>query len=153
MLSIISLPVTDSFFFNSASQLVTGLEQTRNRDGSESLAWRLKTMYGLSLSPLPKIQFYALGGVDLWFAPDYRYGTRLFAGGEAGFVGGAGPFRAKLYGDFMVKVLEADWWRANLGLQACLTLSQNLAFKTEAFMNMDWEDKKLECLAAFNLYF
>ncbi|WP_303918732.1 DUF4105 domain-containing protein [Treponema berlinense] len=153
LLSIISLPVTDSFFFNSASQLVTGLEQTRNRDGSESLAWRLKTMYGFSLSPLPKIQFYALGGVDLWFAPDYSYGNRIFAGGEAGFVGGAGPFRAKLYGDFMVKVLEADWWRANLGLQACLTLSQNLAFKTEAFMNMDWEDKKLECLAAFNLYF
>lgn len=84
LLSIISLPASDLFFVNGASELLTGLEKNLDKDGTENLAWQLKALYGLSARPASRIQFYALAGIDCCFSTSYSYGTELFffGGGE-----------------------------------------------------------------------
>lgn len=153
LLSIVSLPSSDRFFFNGATVLLTGLEQNLNKDGTQNFAWRLKSMYGFSIRPVNLIQFYALGGADFYFSPRYNYGTQAFAGGEGGFIAGNKNLKAKAYGSFMVKVFEKDYTRLETGLDTCFTLSQNLALKGGYSFIRNYEDFWHCAKLSFNVYF
>lgn len=153
LLSIISLPASDLFFFNGASQLLTGLEKNLDKDGAENLAWRLKALYGFSFRPVSKVQFYALAGADCYFSPAYSYGTELFAGGETGFISGTDIFRSKIYADFMLNVFDTEYLRSKLGIEACLSVSKNMALKGGYSFLRNYKKSQHEWTASFNLFF
>ncbi len=153
LLSIISLPASDLFFFNGASELLTGLEKNLDKDGSENLAWRLKALYGFSVRPATKIQFYALAGADAYFSPVYSYGTELFAGGETGLIFGNDIFKSKVYADFMLNVFEREYSRTKVGIESCLSVSKNAALKGGYSFLRNHTKNFYEWSASLNLFF
>ena len=153
LLSIISLPASDLFFFNGASQLLTGLEKNLDKDGSENFAWRLKTLYGFSIRPVSRLQLYALAGIDCYFSPAYSYGTELFAGGETGLISGNDIFRTKIYADFMLNVFDIEYLRSKFGIESCLSVSKNAALKGGYSFLRNYKKNWHEWNISFNLYF
>lgn len=153
LLSIISLPASDLFFVNGASELLTGLERNLDKEGTENLAWRLKALYGLSARPASRIQFYALAGIDCYFSTSYSYGTELFAGGEAGLIFGNDIFRSKAYADFMLDVFDREYSRSKVGIESCLSVSKNVAFKGGYSFSRNHKENWHEWSASLNLFF
>lgn len=153
LLSIISLPASDLFFFNSASQLLTGLEKNLDKAGSENFAWRLKALYGFSIRPASRVQVYALPGLDCYFSPSYSYGTELFAGGETGLIAGSDIFRNKIYAGFMLNVFDTEYLRSKFGIETCLSVSKNSALKGSYSFVRNYKNNQHEWTASFNLFF
>lgn len=153
LLSIISLPASDLFFVNGASELLTGLERNLDKEGTENLAWRLKALYGLSARPASRIQFYALAGIDTYFSPSYSYGTELFAGGETGLIFGNDIFRSKACADFMLNVFDREYSRSKVGIESCLSVSKNVAFKGGYSFSRNHKENWHEWSASLNLFF
>ncbi|MDY3707722.1 MAG: DUF4105 domain-containing protein [Treponema berlinense] len=153
LLSIISLPTSDLFFFNGASQLLTGLEKNLDKDGSENFAWCLKTLYGFSIRPVSKLQLYALAGIDCYFSPSYSYGTELFAGGETGLIAGIDIFRTKIYADFMLNVFDTEYLRSKFGIESGLSVSKNAALKGGYSFLRNYKKNWHEWNISFNLFY
>lgn len=153
LLSILSLPASDTFFLNGASQILTGLAQNPNSSENSDLAWRLKFLYGASVKPASWLQIYLMGGADSYFSPAYSYGTDLLLGGDAGIIAGAGPWRNKISATIMQSPFDIEHFRTQFAADTCIFLSQNMALKGSYFFNMDYGKFRHECSFSVNAYF
>ncbi len=153
LLSILSLPASDMFFLNGASQLLTGLEQNPNKDEKQDLAWRFKFLYGASVRPAEWLQIYLMGGADTYFSPAYRYGTDLLLGGEAGFIAGNNMWKNKISASVMQSPLDIEHFRTQFAADTCIFLSQNMALKGNYSFNMDYGKYRHEWSFSVNAYF
>lgn len=153
LLSILSLPASDTFFLNGASQILTGLAQNPNSSENSDLAWRLKFLYGASVKPASWLQIYLMGGADSYFSPAYSYGTDLLLGGDAGIIAGAGPWRNKISATIMQSPFDIEHFRTQFAADTCIFLSQNMALKGSYSFNMDYGKFRHECSFSVNAYF
>ncbi len=153
LISILSLPASDTFFFNGASHFLTGLEQNSNKEENTDLAWRLKFLYGTSFKPFTWLQFYILGGADSYFSPKYNYGTELFLGGETGFIATYKTLKTKFSASAMQSPFELENLRCQLSAASCVFLAQNMAIKANYSFNMDYGNFRHDWTFSVNTYF
>ena len=153
LFSILSLPASDTFFLNGASQILTGLAQNPNKDEKQDLAWRLKFLYGASVRPSSWIQIYLMGGADSYFSPAYSYGTDLLLGGETGFIAGNSTWKNKFYASVMLSPFDSEHLRTQFAADTCVFLSQNMALKGNYSFNMDYGNYRHEWSFSVNAYF
>ena len=153
LFSILSLPASDTFFLNGASQILTGLAQNPNKDEKLDLAWRLKFLYGASVRPASWIQIYLMGGADSYFSPAYSYGTDLLLGGETGFIAGNSTWKNKFYASVMQSPFDSEHLRTQFAAETCVFLSQNMALKGNYSFNMDYGNYRHEWSFSVNAYF
>lgn len=151
--SVISLPASDLYSFETAMQFVLGLDSNTNEDIEDELALRLKGLLGGSFLPASWIQPYALFGGDAFFAPRYEYYSDILLGGEAGFITTFGPWKNKMYASAMQSPFEKKHFRAIFSAEECVTLSQNAALKGSYSLNRDWGKWWQEFNVSFNFYF
>lgn len=150
---IISLPVSDMFFYNSAFQFRTGLETNTGENRDETLAWRVKYSYGVSLSPADSTQLYFLGGFDTYFSPEYEYGTDLLLGGEAGVLTSAGLWKGKLSASIGQSPFTPVHTRYDLSLEERFSVSRNLSVTGSYSYKGDYGDHWQEYSVMFNIFF
>ena len=153
LISILSLPASDTFFFNGASHLLTGLEQNPGKDETQDLAWRLKFLYGASLKPFQWLQLYIMGGADSYFSPEYKYGTDLLLGGETGFIATCKTWKTKFSASAMQSPFDLDHLRCQFSADSCVFLSQNMALKGNYSFNMDYGNFRHDWSISVNAYF
>ncbi len=153
LFSILSLPASDTFFLNGASQILTGFAQNPNKDEKQDLAWRLKFLYGASVRPAAWIQIYLMGGADSYFSPAYSYGTDLLLGGETGFIAGNSTWKNKFCASVMQSPFDSEHFRTQFAADTCVFLSQNMALKGNYSFNMDYGNYRHEWSFSVNAYF
>lgn len=153
LISILSLPASDTFFFNGASHLLTGLEQNPGKNETKDLAWRLKFLYGASLKPFQWLQLYIMGGADSYFSPEYKYGTDLLLGGETGFIATCKTWKTKFSASAMQSPFDLDHLRCQFSADSCVFLSQNMALKGNYSFNMDYGNFRHDWSISVNAYF
>lgn len=153
LISILSLPASDTFFFNGASHLLTGLEQNPGKNETQDLAWRLKFLYGASLKPFQWLQLYIMGGADSYFSPEYKYGTDLLLGGETGFIATCKTWKTKFSASAMQSPFDLDHLRCQFSADSCVFLSQNMALKGNYSFNMDYGNFRHDWSISVNAYF
>lgn len=153
LISLLSLPASDTFFFNKASHFLTGLEQNSGKEEEQDLAWRLKFLYGTSLKPFNWLQFYILGGADSYFSSEYKYGTDLLLGAETGFIATYKTWKTKFFASAMQSPFELEHLRCQFSADSCVFLSQNVALKGNYSFNMDYGNFRHDWSVSVNAYF
>lgn len=153
LLSILSLPTSDTFFLNGATQILTGFAQNPNKDQKQDLAWRLKFQYGTSIRPAEWIQLYLMAGADSYFSPAYKYGTDLLLGGETGFIAGTDKWKNKISASVLQSPFDLEHLRTQFAADTCVFLSQNMALKGNYSFNMDYGKYRHEWSFSVNAYF
>lgn len=153
LISLLSLPASDIFFFNGASHILTGLEQNPNKEEKQDLAWRLKFLYGTSIKPFPWFQIYLMGGADSYFSPEYKYATDLLLGGETGFITTCKTWKTKFSASAMQSPFELEHLRCQFSAESCVFLSQNMALKGNYSFNMDYGNFRHDWSISVNAYF
>lgn len=153
LLSILSLPTSDTFFMNGATQILTGFAQNSNKEQKQDLTWRLKFQYGTSIRPAEWIQFYLMAGADSYFSPTYKYGTDLLLGGETGFIAGTNTWKNKISASVLQSPFDLEHFRTQFAADTCLFLSQNMALKGNYSFNMDYGKYHHEWTLSVNAYF
>ncbi|WP_191017414.1 DUF4105 domain-containing protein [Treponema zioleckii] len=94
---ILSLPVSDSYFFNKALEIVCGMERTQFSAEQDFLAFRFKGFSGASFKIWNANQFYALAGVDFYAHPDFDTRTDPLFGLECGLLTTSGRWKQSLF--------------------------------------------------------
>ncbi len=153
LLSILSLPTSDTFFLNGATQILTGFAQNPNKDQKQDLAWRLKFQFGTNIRPAEWIQLYLMAGADSYFSPAYKYGTDLLLGGETGFIAGTDKWKNKISASVLQSPFNLDHLRTQFAADTCIFLSQNMALKGNYSFNMDYGKYRHEWSFSVNAYF
>ena len=153
LLSILSLPTSDTFFLNGATQILTGFAQNPNKDQKQDLAWRLKFQFGTSIRPAEWIQLYLMAGADSYFSPAYKYGTDLLLGGETGFIAGTDKWKNKISASVLQSPFDLEHLRTQFAAETCVFLSQNMALKGNYSFNMDYGKYRHEWSLSVNTYF
>ena len=154
--SIISLPVSDLYFFNSAMDIVAGLDSNPNEDKEEDLAFRLKAMFGTSIKPASWIQPYFLAGVDIYASPKYErkhFRTDPLIGAELGFITTAGIWKNKIAASALQSPFDKDHLRIQASVNEGFNIAQNISLKGGYSFNMDWGEWWHEFSVSFNAYF
>ena len=154
--SVVSLPVSDMYFFNSALNIVMGFDSNPNEEKEEDLAFRLKSMFGTSIRPASWIQPYFLAGFDAYFSPKYERGhfyADPLLGAELGFITTAGIWKNKVAASAFQSPFDKDHLRLQAGVNEGLNFSQNFSLKAGYSFNMDWNEKWHEFSVSFNAYF
>lgn len=154
--SVISLPVSDLYFFNTATNIVVGLDSNPNEDKEENLAFRAKGMFGASIRPASWIQPYFLAGFDAYASPKYErkhfYADPL-VGAEAGFITTAGIWKNKIAASALVSPFDKNHLRIQASVNEGLNLAQNISLKGGYSFNMDWGEHWHEFTVSLNAYF
>jgi hypothetical protein len=150
---IISLPVSDTYFFNKGFTFRTGLETTTGKSNKEQLAWRVKYEYGLSVAPATWSQLYIFGGADVFFSPAYDYGTDPLVGGELGLITTAGVWKGKLSAALQQSPLDLSHTRYSLNAEERIALSQNCAAIGSYSFKGDYGEYSQEGGVSFRFYF
>ncbi|MGN0729190.1 Lnb N-terminal periplasmic domain-containing protein [Treponema sp.] len=151
--SVVSLPVSDLYFFNSAMSITAGFDSNPNEDKKEDLAFRAKAMFGTSILPAPWFQPYILAGADSYFSPEYTNFTDLLLGAEAGFITTFGVWKNKISASAMQSPFDREHFRGFIRADECAALSQNTALKAGYSLNTDWGSWWQEFTVSFSAYF
>lgn len=153
VIDLLSLPSSDGYFFSACYRLLTGFAFAEAADGAAVPAYRLKGASGLSARPADWLHLYALVGPDAFFGPEYRYGTDLLVGGEAGCIFGMGRWKSWIYGEWQWAPADTDRTRIIAGARNRVTLGQNFALLGEYRFFVDSGEAEHEALLAASLYF
>lgn len=153
LLSLLSLPASDSFFYSGASHFLTGLEQNPNEKEEQDLAWRIKFSYGASVKPASWLQLYIMGGEDCYFSSEYKYFTDLLLGAETGFITTLKNWKTKFSASVMQSPFEKDHLRCQFSGDSCIFLAQNIALKGKYSLNLDYGNFYHEFKFSVNAYF
>ena len=153
LFDIISLPVSDVYFFNPCFTAVTGIEANTDKNGIEKPAWRIKFMYGLSALPAAWIQPYIVCGFDSYFSPAYKYKTDLLLGAEAGFITTAGIWKNRIKASVMQSPLDTSHLRYSVSAEEYLSFSQNSAISAVYTFKGDYGTYAHEYGFSFYVYF
>ena len=151
--NIISLPTCDSFITKKAFQFRTGLEENGNKDGEESLAWRVKIAVGLSRNLFPFTQGYAFIGADAFFSPAYDYGTDALGGGEIGLITTAGIWKQHLSAGIYQSPFDKKHTRFNLSAQERIAIHQNASLRAEYSFKGDFRRTWHEAGCYLSIFF
>ena len=151
--NIISLPTCDSFITNKAFQFRTGLEENGNKDGEESLAWRVKIATGLSTNLFPYTQAYVFIGADAFFSPAYDYGTDALGGGEIGLITTAGIWKQHLSAGIYQSPFDKKHTRFCLSAEERLAVHQNVALRAYYSFNGDFRRTWHEAGGSLSIYY
>ncbi|QTQ12753.1 DUF4105 domain-containing protein [Treponema parvum] len=139
---IISLPVSDIYFFNSAVRVSFGLKSSAYKDKDENLALNLKFLYGTSISPVSWIQLYLMAGADAYFNHEYDYYTDLRAGGETGFITTFGAWKNKIQAEIFQTPLDPQHLFITFSADEEVSLSQNSALKAGCSLNINRRERR-----------
>lgn len=154
--SVISLPVSDLYFFNSAMNIVVGLDSNPNEYKEEALAFRLKAMFGTSIKPAYWIQPYFIAGFDAYASPKYErkhfYADPLI-GAEVGFITTAGIWKNKIAASALQSPFDKKHLRIQASVNEGFNIAQNISLKGGYSFNMDWDERWHEFTVSFNAYF
>ncbi len=113
---ILSLPVSDSYFFNKSLEITCGMERTQFSAEDDFLALRLKFFSGTSFKIWNPNQFYLLAGFDFYAHPDFDFGTDLLPGIEAGLISTKGPWKQHLSASIEQGLFKNDGSKGKSGL-------------------------------------
>lgn len=127
LLDVVSLPRTDADFFNVCFSLNTGLAMNPTGSDGEALAYRFKTLWGLSAGPASWLQAYAFAGPDAYFSSAYEYLADLQLGGEAGFFTSFGPLKSRFSVSAFTTLFAPVHTRFELAAEGRLALGRNFA--------------------------
>ncbi|MGN0736697.1 Lnb N-terminal periplasmic domain-containing protein [Treponema porcinum] len=152
-LSVISLPSSDSFFFNGAMKFQTGLETLSDNNNKDFTVWKTTFLYGASVIPVKQIQLYAMAGGILSISPKYKYNTDICAGAEAGVITTTGIWKNKISSQTMLPDLYEKKIQSVFSVNSCLYVSQNTALKADCSFSTDYKDFSFEYSFSFNMYF
>lgn len=74
-------------------------------------------------------------------------------GGETGLIFGNDIFRSKAYADFMLNVFDREYSRSKVGIESCLSVAKNVAFKGGYSFFRNHKENWHEWSASFNFFF
>ncbi len=152
---VTSLSTSDVYFFNTALQMVIGIDSNPNEDEEEDLAGRAKFMFGTSFRPIKMLHLYGLAGVDSFWAPCYddNYYTDLLLGAEVGFITTAGIWKNKIAFNAFQSPFDKDHLRISASAEESLNISKNASLKGLYSFNKDYDYYWHEWTLSANIYF
>lgn len=153
IVDLVSLPPSDSFFFNPCYILNTGLIQNVADGEKETLAFHLKGNAGLSTLLAKKIQVYMFGGVKSYFNPEYKNNSDILAGGEAGILTILGPWKNHMYASAYHAEFGEKHTRWSAGLSERIKITNSVSVMGDYIYNKDYSFKWHEFSGKINFYF
>ncbi|QTQ15271.1 DUF4105 domain-containing protein [Treponema parvum] len=150
---IISLPISDMYFFNSAVRVSFGLKSNAYKNDDENLALNLKFLYGASVKPVSWIQFYLMAGADAYFNREYDYYTDLPIGGETGFITTVGTWKNRIQAEIFQTPLDPPHFCIAFSADEEVSLSQNSALKAGCSFNINRGEYRPEWYFSINAFF
>ena len=151
--NIISLPVCDSFITNTSFKFRTGLEENGDKNGNESLAWRVKIATGLSTTLFPYTQAYVFIGADAFFSTVYDYGTDALGGGEIGLITTAGLWKQHISAEIYQSPLDKKHTRFCLSAEERLAVHQNVVLRAYYSFNGNFRRTWHEACGSLSIYY
>lgn len=76
----------------------------------------------------------------------------FWGGGETGLIFGNDIFRSKAYADFMLNVFDREYSRSKVGIESCLSVAKNVAFKGGYSFFRNHKENWHEWSASFNFF-
>ncbi len=153
LIDIVSIPPSDSFFFNPCYEFRTGLASNPSVGNDEILSWRIKAAGGLSVSPFPWVQAYSFAGVDSYFSTGYAYGMDLLFGGELGLLTTAGPWKSRLSATVQQTFFEPVHTRYALSAEERIALGRDFALSATYAWKGDFAVNWQEWGVSLHLFF
>ncbi|MCL2154800.1 MAG: DUF4105 domain-containing protein [Leptospirales bacterium] len=153
LLDLISLPTSDSFYFNTCYVFTTGLIQNVSNDQMEHLTYWVKGGAGLSTLLGEKVQIYLFLDLKSYFSPEYKNNTNFMGGSETGILTILGPWKNHMY----AQIYRAQFGEKHTGMKAGLSerikFTQNFNFECGYSINKDYTFNWHEVYGKFNFYF
>jgi len=153
IVDVISLPPSDSYFFNNCYDFKIGLIQNVNVNETENLSFRVKGASGISTLISEKVQVYFMAGVQSYFSPVYKYNSDVLGGCETGILTVLGPWKSHLYASVYRAPFAGTHTRYSAGASERLKISGSVSILAEYCYNKDYSFTWHDYSAKVNLYF
>lgn len=153
IISIVSLPPSDSFFISPCYNLKTGFIQNNNKDRGEDLTYWIKAGSGLSTLFGESIQGYIFAGFRSYFNPEYDNNTDFLAGGESGIFTILGRWKNHIFGQIFHSPFGEKHTRIIAGVSERIKISDSITLQGDYTYNLDYDYKWNEFSAKISFFF
>jgi len=153
LVDVISLPPSDSFYFNNCYDFKIGLIQNVREDENETLSFWIKGASGASALLAEKVQVYFLAGIKSYFSPEYDNNSDILGGCESGILTILGPWKNHLYASAYRAPFGETHTRYSAGASERLKISRSVSIQGDYSFNKDYSFTWHELSGRVNFYF
>lgn len=153
IVDIVSLPPSDSYYFNHCYNFTTGLIQNVYDGEEETLSFWIKFATGASTLLAEKIQIYGFAGFKSYFSPEYEYNTDFLGGAEAGLLTIFGPWKSHIYTSAYRAPFGLTHTRYAAGASERIKITNSVSFQADYSYNKDYSFSWHEFSGKVNFYF